>query len=90
MAACDCQVALAERFVKDRSGGKPFGVYADFRKMIEKEKLDAVMVETPTHARAWIVCLAMQAGMHVYIEKPIALTVSEGRMLVRGHASSSA
>ena len=51
--------------------------------MIEKEKLDGVMIETTTHARAWIAILAMQAGMHAYIEKPIALTVSEGRAMVR-------
>ena len=83
VAACDCQVEKAEQYVKELSGGKPWGAYADFRKMIEKEKLDAVMIETTTHARAWIAILAMQAGMHAYIEKPIALTVSEGRAMVR-------
>src|SRR3974390_1484106 len=51
--------------------------------MIDKEKLDAVMIETTTHARAWIAILAMQAGMHAYIEKPIALTVAEGRAIAR-------
>jgi hypothetical protein len=56
--------------------------YEDFRKMIEKEKLDAVMVETTTHARAWIVVQAMQAGMDVYIEKPMCLTIAEGRAMV--------
>ena len=83
VAACDCQVEKAEQYVKELSGGKPWGAYADFRQMIEKEKLDGVMIETTTHARAWIAILAMQAGMHAYIEKPIALTVSEGRALVR-------
>jgi predicted dehydrogenase len=56
--------------------------YEDFRKMIEKEKLDAVMVETTTHARAWIVMQAMQAGVDVYIEKPMCLTIAEGRAMV--------
>ena len=65
------------------AGGKPWQAYADFRKMIDREKLDAVMIETTTHARAWIAILAMQAGMHAYIEKPMALTVSEGRAMVR-------
>ena len=83
VAACDCEVARAQQYVKELSGGKPWGVYADFRKMIEKEKLDAVMIETTTHARAWIAILAMQAGMHAYIEKPMALTISEGRTMVR-------
>ena len=49
--------------------------------MIEKEKLDAVMIETTTHARAWIAILAMQAGMDAYIEKPIGLTIAEGRAM---------
>ncbi len=83
VAACDCEPEKAKRYVKELSGGKPWGAYTDFRKMIEQEKLDAVMIETTTHARAWIAILAMQAGMHAYIEKPIALTVSEGRTLVR-------
>jgi predicted dehydrogenase len=83
VAACDCQVAKAKNFVKQLSGGKPWGAYADFRKMIEREKLDAVMIETTTHARAWIAMLAMQMGMDAYIEKPMALTIAEGRAMVR-------
>jgi predicted dehydrogenase len=81
-AACDCEIARAEKFVKVRSGGKKWGVYDDFRRMIDREKLDAVMVETTTHARAWVAILAMQAGVDVYIEKPMCLTISEGRQMV--------
>ena len=50
--------------------------------MIDREKLDAVMIETTTHARAWIAILAMQAGMDAYIEKPMCLTIAEGRQMV--------
>ena len=82
VAACDCVVKRAEDYVKQLSGGKPWGVYEDFRKMIEKEKLDAVMVETTTHARAWIAILAMQMGVDTYIEKPMCLTIAEGRTMV--------
>jgi hypothetical protein len=82
VAACDCIIQRAQRFAKDLSGGANWGVYADFRKMIEKEKLDAVMVETTTHARAWIVIQAMQAGVDTYIEKPMCLTIAEGRAMV--------
>src|SRR5210317_964668 len=38
VAACDCQRERAEQYVKELSGGKPWGVYDDFRTMIEKEK----------------------------------------------------
>ena len=51
--------------------------------MIDKEKLDGVMVETTTHARAWIVIQAMQAGLDTYIEKPMGLTIAEGRTMVK-------
>jgi len=42
-----------------------------------------VMVETTTHARAWVAILAMQMGMDAYIEKPMCLTIAEGRQMVR-------
>ncbi len=83
VAACDCFVARAEQFVKDLSGGQKWGIYDDFREMIEKEKLDGVMVETTTHARAWIAIQAMQMGVDTYIEKPMCLTIAEGRKMVQ-------
>ena len=81
VTCCDCQVQRAEKYAKAHGQGK-WNSYTDFRKMIDQEKLDAVMVETTTHARAWITVLAMQAGMDVYIEKPMCLTISEGRQMV--------
>lgn len=82
VAACDCFLPRAEAYVKELSGGEKWGVYTDFRKMIEQEKLDGVMIETTTHARAWIAIQAMQAGIDTYIEKPMCLTISEGRAMV--------
>jgi predicted dehydrogenase len=82
VAACDCAPQRAQQFVQDLSGGQ-WRAYEDFREMIDREKLDAVMVETTTHARAWVAILAMQAGMDVYIEKPMCLTVAEGRIMVQ-------
>ncbi len=83
VAACDCFVERAQKYVEELSGGKKWGVYDDFRAMIEKEKLDAVMVETTTHARAWIAMQAMQMGIDTYIEKPMCLTIAEGRKMVQ-------
>ena len=82
VAAADCEAGRAERFASELAGGKRWGVYQDFRQMIEKEQLDAVMVETTTHARAWITIIAMQMGVDVYIEKPMSLTIAEGRVMV--------
>ena len=82
VAACDCVRDRAEKYAAELSGDQTWGVYEDFREMIEREQLDAVMVETTTHARAWITILAMQMGMDVYIEKPMSLTIAEGRAMV--------
>ncbi len=83
VAAADCQPGRAEAFVRDMAGGAQWGVYDDFRAMIEKEKLDAVMAMTTTHARARVTMVAMQMGMDAYIEKPMCLTIAEGRAMVR-------
>ena len=61
---------------------KPEQGYTDFRKMIETVKPDGVMAETTTHQRAWTSAIAMQMGCHLYIEKPMVLTIEEGRYLV--------
>jgi predicted dehydrogenase len=77
------ELPKAEHYAKELSHGATWGVYTDFRKMIQEEKLDGVMVETPTHPRAWIAIQAMQAGVDTYIEKPMCLTIAEGRYMVK-------
>lgn len=57
--------------------------YQDYRRMFDKEKLDAVFVTTTTHARALICIHAVQAGLDVYAEKPLTLTIEEGQVLVK-------
>lgn len=83
VAVCDCFKPRWDKFIQDVSNGQEWKTYGDFRQLIEREKLDGVMVETTTHARAWIVIQAMQAGMDVYIEKPMCLTIAEGRQMVK-------
>lgn len=82
VAVCDCLKSRCERFVQAVQPDAKWGMYDDLGAMFEKEKLDAVMVETTTHARAWTTVHAMLAGMDVYIEKPMALTIAEGREMV--------
>jgi predicted dehydrogenase len=81
-AVCDCFAPRRAAFIKNLANGQPWKPYADFREMIDKEKLDGVMVETTTHARAWIAIQAMQAGADAYIEKPMCLSIAEGRAMV--------
>ncbi len=55
--------------------------YPDIRKMLDQEKLDAVFVETTCHARVWCMMHALASGCDVYGEKPLTLTIQEGRVL---------
>jgi predicted dehydrogenase len=58
------------------------GVYVDYSKMIEKENLDAVVVATPAHTHTEIAGEALRAGLDILLEKPIALTLKDARLLV--------
>ena len=82
VAVCDCLLPRCKDFAKAMGKGQNWKIYEDFRRMIAREKLDGVMIETTTHARAWVTILAMQAGMDAYIEKPMCLTIAEGRAMV--------
>ncbi len=83
VAVADCFLPRCQEAAKTRGDGEQWTKYHDYRAMLDKEKLDAVFVETTTHARALICIHAMQAGVDVYAEKPLTLTVAEGRVLVK-------
>ncbi|MCA9161804.1 MAG: Gfo/Idh/MocA family oxidoreductase [Planctomycetales bacterium] len=55
--------------------------YQDYRQMLDREKLDAVVIATPDHHHALAAMLALRAGLDVYLEKPLTLTIREGRLL---------
>lgn len=82
-AVADCYLARCGEARKQHPGGEKWRFYQDYRKMLDKEKLDCVFVETTTHARTLINIHALQAGLDVYAEKPLTLTVAEGRALVK-------
>ncbi len=82
VAVCDAFLPRIDQAAKGRPDGAKWTRYQDARKMFEKEKLDAVFVETTCHARVLIMIQAIQAGLDVYGEKPLTLTVAEGRTLV--------
>jgi predicted dehydrogenase len=54
----------------------------DFRKLLEFKEIDAVVVATPDHWHALPTILACDAGKDVYVEKPLAYSVREGRAMV--------
>ena len=80
VAVADCFQPQTEKILQHYKAN--WHAYTDFRKMIEKENLDGVLIETTTHARAWIVMQVLQMGVDAYIEKPMCLTIEEGRAMV--------
>lgn len=83
-AVCDCFAPRLNSSLKALADkGVTCNGYLDYQEMLEKESLDGVMAITTTHARAWVSCLAMEAGLDVYIEKPMSLTIAEGREMVK-------
>lgn len=52
-------------------------LYVDYRKMLENKNIDAVIVGTPDHWHCLILCDALEAGKHVYVEKPIGNSIAE-------------
>ena len=98
VALCDCSLSQIESTRNPtgtfreplaefaRGDGKRCSVYQDYRIMCERESLDAVMIAAPDHHHALPTILACQKGLDVYIEKPLALTIAEGRAMV--HAAN--
>ncbi len=56
-------------------------VYQDYRRLFDREKLDAVIIATPDHHHTLPAMLALQAGLDVYLEKPLTVCIREGRLL---------
>ena len=84
VAMCDVdsrQLDPAVQRVVKETGEQP-QKYKDFRELLDAEKLDIAIVATPDHWHPLITIAAVQAGAHVYVEKPIGHTIAEGRAMV--------
>ena len=58
--------------------------YSDFRRLLERNDLDAVLIATPDHWHVPMMLAAVQAGKDVYCEKPMSHSISEGVRAIRG------
>ncbi|MGB0595464.1 MAG: Gfo/Idh/MocA family protein [Rubripirellula sp.] len=82
-AICDAdayRVGLASGIAKEWSGAAP-KASADYREILDDKEIDIVHISTPDHWHAKIAIEAMLAGKDVYCEKPMTLTIEEGRLM---------
>ncbi len=56
-------------------------LYTDYRRMLEREDIDAITVSTPDHMHATVAISAMALGKHVFVQKPMTQTVHEARIM---------
>jgi predicted dehydrogenase len=82
LAVCDVDKGRAEKAKSDRRIGKTKAdVYEDYRKLLDRNDIDAVVIGTPDHWHSKILIDAMKAGKDAYCEKPLTLTIDEGKKI---------
>jgi len=82
-AVCDVDpAAIDKRRSRFKDRALPTAV-ADFRRLLDDPRIDAISIATPNHWHALMSIWAMQAGKDVYVEKPCSFTVEEGREMTR-------
>ena len=81
IALADCYQAQLDRSLREKK--KDWPTYRDYRRMIDNEPLDAVIIATTDHGRSLPCVVACQAGLDVYAEKPLTVYLKEGREVVK-------
>lgn len=81
VAICDVDANVVNEAGKLVKGPEP-KVFHDYREMLQMPGLDAVVITVPDHWHALMTIHACQAGKDVYCEKPLSLTIAEGRRMV--------
>jgi len=91
LAACDVDQKKLARFKEEAEkanaekldgGNQIVDTYENYRELLERKDIDAVVIVTPDHWHAMMAVDAAKAGKDIYCEKPMALTVEEGRAMV--------
>lgn len=85
VAACEVYQAKLGLFMQQAKKAHPNGsiqTYEFYRELLANPEVDAVVIATPDHWHAQIAVDAAKAGKDIYCEKPMALTIAEGRAMV--------
>jgi predicted dehydrogenase len=82
VAVCDVDSRHADRAKNDEQIGKgKADSYSDYRKVLERNDIDVVSIVTPDHWHVKIAIEALQAGKHVFCQKPLTLTLEENQLI---------
>lgn len=82
LAVCDVDSRHADRAKNDKNIGKgKADAYKDYRQVLERDDIDVVSVVTPDHWHTKICIEALQAGKHVFCQKPLTLTLEENQLI---------
>jgi len=84
VAVCDVksrELAHARGFVNRHYGGRGCAACADFRELVAREDIDAVLIATPDHWHVPMALAAARAGKDIYLEKPMGLSLAEDQAL---------
>jgi predicted dehydrogenase len=77
----DARLTKGVSICKEERGKKPDTV-KDFRRVLDRKDVDAVLIATSDHWHALPAVLACQAGKDIYVERPLAKTIAEGRAML--------
>ncbi|QOY90570.1 Gfo/Idh/MocA family protein [Paludibaculum fermentans] len=73
--------APAQRLVEEKSGRKGCATFTDYREVLRRADIDAVCISVPDHWHARIAIDAARAGKQIFCQKPLSLTIHEGRLM---------
>jgi predicted dehydrogenase len=82
-AVCDVYEPFRRRAAAAPSAASSLPAEKDFRRILDRKDVDAVVIASPDHWHALQTVMACQAGKDVYVEKPLSLTVREGRLMAQ-------
>src|SRR5215467_2225449 len=82
---CDVDSNILKKFADSvqKEMGEAAAAEKDFRKILEQKDVDAITIATPDHWHTPMAIAGLQAGKHVYVEKPCSHNPAEGEMLVQ-------
>ncbi|MDW7693511.1 Gfo/Idh/MocA family oxidoreductase [Flammeovirgaceae bacterium SG7u.111] len=90
VALCDVDQNVLEERAADveKARGKKPKLYGDYRKLLEDKDIDAVIIGTPDHWHCLPMIEAVQAGKHVYVEKPLSNSIGECNLMLKAAKES--